>query len=92
MAKTKNMIEEITNQLNHQYTTLNELKGLQKTINNLIQLKQPTFQEGQICTVDSPRVVGMLGEIIKVNRTKCKVRFDGDCNTWNVPKSMIILK
>ena len=35
----------------------------------------------------SKRVQGIIGEIIKVNQVKCKVKFDGQ--TWNVPKSMI---
>ena len=84
------MIKEITNQLNHHVVTLSELKELRRTINNLIQLKEPTLQVGMKCTVNSPRVAGMIGEIIKVNQVKCKVMFDGQ--TWNVPKSMIILK
>ena len=90
MAKTKNMIEEITNQLNHQLVTLNELKGLQKTINNLIQLKQPALQKGQICTVDHNKTRGSIGIIKKVNRTKCKIDF-GAKGIMNVPKTMIEL-
>ena len=89
MIRTKNMIQEITNQLNHQLVTLDELRGLQRTINNLIQLKEPIMRVGMKCEVDSPRVAGMIGEIIKVNNVKCKVKFDGI--TFNVPKSMIVL-
>ena len=87
MIRTKNMIKEITNQLNHQLVTLDELRGLQRTINNLIQLKEPIMRVGMKCEVDSPRVAGMIGEIIKVNQVKCKVKFDG--STFNVPKTMI---
>jgi len=83
------MIKEITNQLNHHVVTLSELKELRRTINNLIQLKEPTLQVGMKCTVNSHRVAGMIGEIIKVNKVKCKVKFNGQ--TWNVPKSMIEL-
>ena len=89
MKRTKNMIQEITNQLNHQLVTLDELRGLQRTINNLIQLKEPIMRAGLKCKVDSPRVAGMIGEIIKVNQVKCKVEFDGV--RFNVPKSMIEL-
>ena len=81
------MIQEITNQLNHQLVTLDELRGLQRTINNLIQLKSPILKVGMKCEVDSPRVVGMIGEIIKVNQVKCKVKIDG--TTFKVPKTMI---
>ena len=63
---------------------LNELKG---QIDQMIQLKQPSLRVGMKCTVDSPRVAGMIGEIIKVNQVKCKVKFDG--STFNVPKTMI---
>jgi len=83
------MIKEITNQLNHHVVTLSELKELRRTFNNLIQLKEPTLQVGMKCTVNSHRVAGMIGEIIKVNKVKCKVKFNGQ--TWNVPKSMIEL-
>ena len=58
---------------------LNELKG---QIDQMIQLKQPSLRVGMKCTVDSPRVAGMIGEIIKVNQVKCKVKFDG--STFNV--------
>lgn len=67
--------------------SLNELKELQGQINTLISLKQPNFRVGMKCEVDSPRVAGMIGEIIKVNQVKCKVKFDG--TTFNVPKTMI---
>jgi len=40
--------------------------------------------------VDHKKVIGMIGEIIKVNNKKCKVDFNGQ--TFSVPKSMIIIK
>jgi hypothetical protein len=40
--------------------------------------------------VDHKKVMGMIGEIIKVNNKKVKVDFDGQ--TFSVPKSMIIIK
>ena len=72
--------------------SLSELKELRGHIDHLIRTNQPILRVGQKCEVDSPKVFGMLGEIVKVNRTRCKVKFEGDYNTWNVPKSMIILK
>ena len=44
---------------------------------------------GAPCTVDHHKVVGMTGKIVKVNRTRCKVEFDG--NRYTVPMSMISL-
>ena len=69
--------------------SLNELKVLQGQINTLINLQQPNFRVGMKCEVDSPKVAGLIGEIIKVNQVRCKVKFDGI--TFNVPKSMIVL-
>ena len=84
------MIKERTNLENLHLMSLNELKELQGQINTLINLKQPNFRVGMKCTVpDSRRVQGIIGEIIKVNQVKCKVKFHGQ--TWNVPKSMIVL-
>jgi len=71
--------------------SLTELKELDKRVNVLIQLKQPTLQVGQVCTVEHDKVRGLIGEIVKVNRTRCKVRFNGQSNTWTVPKNMITL-
>ena len=71
--------------------TLNELTELKMQIDYMIKMKQPTLQEGQLCTVDHDKVRGLLGEIVKVNRTKCKVTFKGQHGIWNIPKSMIIL-
>jgi len=70
--------------------SLSELKELRGHVDHLIRTKQPSLRVGQKCTVDSPRVAGIVGEIIKVNKVKCKVKFKGQ--TWNVPKSMIITK
>ena len=78
------MIKEIENL--HQMS-INELTNLRAQIDQMIQLKAPSLRVGMKCEVDSPRVYGMIGEIIKVNQVKCKVKFDGQ--TWNVPKSMI---
>ena len=71
--------------------SLTELKELNKRVSMLIQLQQPTLQVGQVCTVEHDKVRGLIGEIVKVNRTKCKVRFNGQTTTWNVPKNMITL-
>ena len=78
------MIKEIENL--HRMS-INELTNLRAQIDRMIQLKAPSLRVGMKCEVDSPRVVGMIGEIIKVNQVKCKVKFDG--TTFNVPKTMI---
>ena len=70
--------------------SVNQLNELKAQIDQMIQLKQPSLRVGMKCEVDSPRVAGMIGEIVKVNNVKCKVKFNG--STFNVPKSMIILK
>ena len=68
--------------------SINELTNLRAQIDQMIQLKAPSLRVGMKCEVPSSRrVQGMIGEIIKVNQVKCKVKFDGQ--TWNVPKSMI---
>ena len=67
--------------------SVNQLNELKAQIDQMIQLKQPSLRVGMKCEVDSPRVAGMIGEIIKVNQVKCKVKFDG--GTFNVPKTMI---
>jgi len=67
--------------------SINELTNLRAQIDQMIQLKAPSLRVGMKCEVDSPRVYGMIGEIIKVNQVKCKVKFDG--TTFNVPKTMI---
>jgi len=85
------MIKEKSNLENLHLMSLNELKVLQGQINTLINLKQPNFRVGMKCEVDSPKVAGLVGEIIKVNQVRCKVKF-ANFNTFNVPKSMIILK
>ena len=71
--------------------TLTELQELKMQVDYMIQMKQPTLQERQICTVDHDKVRGLIGEIVKVNRTKCKIRFKGQSSNWNVPKNMITL-
>ena len=67
--------------------SINELTNLRAQIDQMIQLKAPIMRVGMKCEVDSPRVAGMIGEIIKVNQVRCKVKFDG--TTFNVPKTMI---
>tara|TARA_R110001583_G_scaffold11926_4_gene53232 strand:+ start:1048 stop:1302 length:255 start_codon:yes stop_codon:yes gene_type:complete len=68
--------------------SINELTNLRAQIDQMIQLKTPRLKVGMKCEVpSSKRVQGIIGEIIKVNQVKCKVKFHGQ--TWNVPKSMI---
>ena len=67
--------------------SINELTNLRAQIDQMIQLKAPSLRAGMKCEVDSPKVAGLIGEIIKVNQVRCKVKFDGI--TFNVPKSMI---
>jgi len=67
--------------------SINELTNLRAQIDQMIQLKSPSLRVGMKCEVDSPKVAGMIGEIIKVNQVRCKVEFDG--TRFNVPKSMI---
>ena len=74
--------------------TLKELQELKGQVDTMIQMQQPTLQVGQVCTVEHDKVRGLIGEIVKVNRTKCKVRFDvfkgsNSNQTWNVPFNMI---
>jgi hypothetical protein len=71
--------------------SLTELKELNKRVSMLIQLQQPILRVGAVCTVDHDKVRGLVGEIVKVNRTKCKVLFEGQSTNWNVPKNMILL-
>ena len=81
------MIKEKRNLENLHLMTVNQLNELKAQIDQMIQLKQPSLRVGMKCEVDSPRVAGMIGEIVKVNNVKCKVKFDGI--TFNVPKTMI---
>ena len=84
------MIKEKRNLENLHLMSVNQLNELKAQIDQMIQLKQPSLRVGMKCEVDSPRVAGMIGEIVKVNNVKCKVKFNG--STFNVPKSMIIIK
>jgi hypothetical protein len=43
---------------------------------------------GMKCVVDHRKVRGQVGEIIKINRTRCKVKFEHDF-CYNVPMNMI---
>ena len=83
MIKEKN---EITKENLH-LMTIEQLNELKAHVDQMIQLKRPSLRVGMKCEVDSPRVAGVIGEIIKVNNVKCKVKFNG--STFNVPKSMI---
>jgi len=84
MIKEKN---EITKENLH-LMTIEQLNELKAHVDQMIQLKRPSLRVGMKCEVPSSRrVSGMIGEIIKVNQVKCKVKFNGQ--TWNVPKSMI---
>ena len=81
------MIKEKRNLENLHLMTVNQLNELKAQIDQMIQLKAPSLRAGMKCEVDSPKVAGLIGEIIKVNQVRCKVKFDGI--TFNVPKSMI---
>tara|TARA_R110000744_G_scaffold46139_3_gene102193 strand:- start:1047 stop:1334 length:288 start_codon:yes stop_codon:yes gene_type:complete len=91
LPKTTEMLHTLT------LEQLNELKG---QINTMIDLKGgmgSIFKAGQKCHIDSNKlsIKGKLGEIIKVNKTKCKIQFNGIGNErtsiWNVPFNMIEL-
>jgi len=76
--------------------TLDQLTELGLQITQMIKLKFPTstgsthhLSVGAPITCNHPKVVGMTGNIIKVNRTRCKVMFDG--TIYTVPKHMINL-
>ena len=58
-----------------------------KTMINLKGGKQSTLKEGQVVTIDSPKLAGCEGIITKINKSKCKILIDG--TTWNVPFDMI---
>ena len=69
--------------------SLAELKELQTAISGKISNMQPALRAGMKCIVDHKKVRGMIGEIIKINRTRCRVEFGG--TRFNVPMSMIQL-
>ena len=74
------MIKEIENL--HRMS-INELTNLRAQIDQMIQLKAPSLRVGMKCEVDSPRVVGMIGEIINaveknMDATQCSG--EGICN------------
>jgi FKBP-type peptidyl-prolyl cis-trans isomerase 2 len=79
------------NKLENLHTlSIQELNQIQLQVKDIIRLKQPGFRVGMKVGVDHKKVMGMIGEIIKVNNKKVKVDFDGQ--TFSVPKSMIIIK
>ena len=69
--------------------SFHELQGLRAQITTLLTMKRPAFKVGMKWEVNSPKVAGIVGEIVKVNRLKCKIKLNGQ--TWNVPKDMIEL-
>ena len=80
--------------------TLEQLVEMKGQISQMINLKgglKRIFEEGQKCHIDSskPAIKGKLGEIIKVNKTKCKIQINGTGNErnviWNAPFNMIEL-
>ena len=77
--------------------SIQELNEIKLQVQQMIDLKQPGLRVGMKVGVNHKKVMGMIGEIIKVNRTKVKVKFDNSGqykkdSTYNVPKEMIIIK
>jgi len=70
--------------------SIEQLKELKGQINQMIELKggtKSTLKLGQEVMVNHPRLMGREGVITKINKTKCKVSFDGEI--FNVPFEMI---
>ena len=86
------------NKLENLHTlSIQELNEIKLQVQQMIELKQPGLRVGMKVSVNHKKVMGMIGEIIKVNRTKVKVKFDNSGqykkdSTYNVPKEMIIIK
>ena len=79
------------NKLENLHTlSIQELNEIKLQIQQMIDLKQPGFRVGMKVGVNHKKVMGMVGEILKVNNKKVKVNFDGQ--TFSVPNSMIIIK
>ena len=77
--------------------SIQELNEIKLQVQQMTELKQPGLRVGMKVSVNHKKVMGMIGEIIKVNRTKVKVKFDNSGqykkdSTYNVPKEMIIIK
>ena len=74
--------------------SLQELKDLRNQINNEIGLRaqetKQSLKPGMVVTVNHPRLVGFVGQIVKVNRTRSRINF-GAKGTFNVPMTMIEL-
>ena len=72
--------------------SLKELKDWRTRITNEIALRahdtKKSLKPGMAVTVNHPKVVGFVGKIIKVNRTRTRVDF-GAKGTFNVPMTMI---
>ena len=62
-----------SNLMNKHKLSLQELQEFKGLVEQMIQLKQPGFKVGMKVGVDHKKVMGMVGEIIKVNNKKCKV-------------------
>jgi hypothetical protein len=67
--------------------SLAELRELQTAISTKMANILPGLRVGMKCIVDHRKVRGQIGEIVKINRTRCKVEFGG--SRFNVPMSMI---
>tara|TARA_A100001201_G_C3964901_1_gene163831 strand:- start:137 stop:382 length:246 start_codon:yes stop_codon:yes gene_type:complete len=74
--------------------SLKELKDLRNQINNEIGLRahetKQSLKPGMVVTVNHPRLEGIAGQIIKVNRTRSRINF-GKKGIFNVPMHMIDL-
>ena len=66
---------------------LAELRELQTAISAKMANILPGLRVGMKCIVDHRKVRGQVGEIVKINRTRCKVEFGG--SRFNVPMDMI---
>jgi len=69
-----------------------DLRQLQTAISDKLLASHLVLRAGMKCIVDHKKVRNMIGEIVKINRTRCKVEFKGkymETKTFNVPMSMI---
>ena len=66
---------------------LADLRQLQTAISAKQANMLPGLRVGMKCIVDHRKVRGQIGEIVKINRTRCKVEFGG--SRFNVPMDMI---
>ena len=68
--------------------SLADLRQLQTAISTKMANILPGLRVGMKCIVDHRKLRGQIGEITKVNRTRCKVKFEHDF-CYNVPMNMI---